>query len=204
MTRSIGGLKRHRTREKVFDFFITCSIIIFFALGLGETLASTPRAGFRNRPHKAAAKFRYTLAYLFYLRDALTSIRLAQKVRERWHNTRFELARRRLSGGCYAAPVTTISWLDGPTQNGCPGEAITPAELFLSSVAACGVELLQVIARKKKVPLEAVSVEISGMVDRSNQVRQDFTLFNSIRLQFRLKGVTDEQGAKLIATFQGR
>jgi uncharacterized OsmC-like protein len=93
---------------------------------------------------------------------------------------------------------------DGPTQNGCPGEAITPAELFLTSVAACGVELLQVIARKKKMPLTATSVEISGMIDRSEQVRRDFTLFNSIRLQFRLKGVTDEQGAKLIATFQER
>jgi uncharacterized OsmC-like protein len=93
---------------------------------------------------------------------------------------------------------------DGPTQNGCPGEAITPAELFLSSLAACGVELLQVIARKKKLPLAAASVEISGMVDRSQQARADVTVFNSIRLQFLLKGVTDEQGAKLIATFQSR
>lgn len=93
---------------------------------------------------------------------------------------------------------------DGPTQNGCPGEAITPAELFLSSLAACGVELLQVIARKKKLPLAAASVEISGMVDRSQQARADVTVFNSIRLQFLLKGVTDEQGAKLIAIFQSR
>ncbi len=93
---------------------------------------------------------------------------------------------------------------DGPTQNGCPGEAITPAELFLASVAACGVELLQVLARKKKMPLEAIGVEISGMIDRSNQGRLDFTLFNSVRLQFRLQGVTDEQGAKLVAAFQKR
>lgn len=93
---------------------------------------------------------------------------------------------------------------DGPTQNGCPGEAITPAELFLSSVAACGVELMQVIARKKKLPLSAASVAISGMVDRSKQARTDFTLFNSIRLQFRLKGVTGEQGAEIIEIFQGR
>src|SRR5258708_4818273 len=37
--------------------------------------------------------------------------------------------------------------VDGPVQNGCPGEAITPAELFLSGVAACGVELIQVLAK---------------------------------------------------------
>lgn len=93
---------------------------------------------------------------------------------------------------------------DGPTQNGCPGEAVTPAELFLSGLAACGVELMQVIARKKKIPLEGASVEISGMVDRSRQTRTDVTLFNSIRLQFLLRGVTDEQGGKLVTTFQAR
>src|SRR6185437_3147777 len=31
--------------------------------------------------------------------------------------------------------------VDGPEQNGCPGEEITPAELFLAGVACCGVEL---------------------------------------------------------------
>jgi len=35
--------------------------------------------------------------------------------------------------------------VDGPVQNGCPGEAITPDELFLASVASCGVELVQVL-----------------------------------------------------------
>ena len=35
--------------------------------------------------------------------------------------------------------------VDGPVQNGCPGEAINPAELFLSGVAACGVERVQVL-----------------------------------------------------------
>ena len=29
--------------------------------------------------------------------------------------------------------------VDGPIQNDCPGEEITPAESFLSGVAACGV-----------------------------------------------------------------
>ena len=43
--------------------------------------------------------------------------------------------------------------VDGPVQNGCPGEEITPPELFLSSVAACGVELVQVIARDSNVAI---------------------------------------------------
>ncbi len=94
--------------------------------------------------------------------------------------------------------------VDGPTQNGCPGEALTPAELFLAGVAACGVELMQVIAREQKVPLQGASVGIYGALDRRNPVRPDLTLFNSVRLQFHLRGVTDEQGALLIAAFQTR
>ena len=93
---------------------------------------------------------------------------------------------------------------DGPVQNGCPGEAITPAELFLSGVAACGVELVQVLARQHGVPLKSVSVELSGVIDRSSPARRDLTLFNSVSLRFHLKGVTEDQGAQLIESFKGR
>src|ERR1041385_3913890 len=65
--------------------------------------------------------------------------------------------------------------VDGPIQNNCPGEEITPAESFLSGVAACGVELLHVIAKDQGVPLERVTVDIHGMVDRSNPPRPDLT-----------------------------
>jgi uncharacterized OsmC-like protein len=94
--------------------------------------------------------------------------------------------------------------VDGPVQNGCPGEAITPSELFLSSVACCGVELVQVVARKKSVPLRAIAVDIEGTFDPSRPVRQDVALFNSVHLHFRLKGVTEEQGRLLIDTFKHR
>ena len=93
---------------------------------------------------------------------------------------------------------------DGPVQNGCPGEAVTPAELFLSGVAACGVELLQVIAKERGVPLESARVMITGEMDRANPVRPDVALFNTIRLRFDLQGVTPEQGAELVAAFKGR
>jgi uncharacterized OsmC-like protein len=94
--------------------------------------------------------------------------------------------------------------VDGPAQNGCPGEALTPAELFLGGVAACGVELMQVIAREKHLPLQAAGVAITGTIDSEKPVHSDFRLFNSVHLQFALKGVNDEQGARLIAAFTGR
>jgi uncharacterized OsmC-like protein len=93
---------------------------------------------------------------------------------------------------------------DGPVHNGCPGEAITPAELFLAGVASCGVELLQVIAKAEDVPLEAASVEIAGEIDPSNPVRSDLSVFNSVRLSFRLSGVTDDQATHLVQRFKAR
>jgi uncharacterized OsmC-like protein len=94
--------------------------------------------------------------------------------------------------------------VDGPVQNGCPGEAVTPAELFLAGVAACGVELVQVIGREEKLALQAVNVEISGALDRSNPVRRDVTVFNSVHLQFHLRGVTQAQGVEVIERFKAR
>lgn len=93
---------------------------------------------------------------------------------------------------------------DGPVHNGCPGEAVTPAELFLAGIASCGIELLQVIARSEEVPLESASVEIAGEIDPANPVRQDLSVFNSVRLEFRLAGVTEDEAAVLVERFKRR
>jgi len=94
--------------------------------------------------------------------------------------------------------------VDGPVQNGCPGEEVTPAEIFLSGVAACGVELVQVIAKAKNAPLASVRVAITGSMDRSRPVRPDLTVFNSVRMAFTLSGVAKEQGVELVEAFKGR
>jgi uncharacterized OsmC-like protein len=94
--------------------------------------------------------------------------------------------------------------VDGPVHNGCPGEEVTPAELFLSGVAACGVELVQVIARARSMPLTGVAVEIEGTMDPTHPVRQDLTLFNAVRLTFRLAGVAQEQAEQLVDAFRHR
>ena len=93
--------------------------------------------------------------------------------------------------------------VDGPVQNGCPGEAVTPAELFLAGIAACGVELVQVIGREQGLA-PGVRVEIEGAVDRANPVRKDVTVFNYVRLRFALDGVSRAQGENLVERFKGR
>jgi len=94
--------------------------------------------------------------------------------------------------------------VDGPVQNGCPGEELTPPELFLSSVASCGVELVQVIARDTNVSIGAAQVKVHGVVDRSRQARADVTVFNSMRMDFTITGTDGASAASLVEGFKRR
>jgi len=94
--------------------------------------------------------------------------------------------------------------VDGPVQNGCPGEEITPAEIFLAGVASCGVELVQVLAKSAGIGLKGIAVRIQGQMDRSKPVRPDVTLFNSVHLEFQMKGINDHEAKQLVETFKGR
>ena len=72
---------------------------------------------------------------------------------------------------------------DGPVHNGCPGEAVTPAELFLAGIASCGVELVQVVARNEGTAVGAIRAQISGHIDPDHPSREDVTVFTSFRLE---------------------
>ncbi len=41
-------------------------------------------------------------------------------------------------------------------------------------------------------------------MDRSNPVRADVTVFNSVSLRFQMQGVTDEDAKVLVEKFKGR
>lgn len=94
--------------------------------------------------------------------------------------------------------------VDGPAQNGCPGEAVSPAELFLAGVASCGVELIQVLARDQSVPLSGVDVQVDAFQDRAAPARQDYSVFNSVRVAFTLSGVDQQQAEDLVERFRRR
>lgn len=94
--------------------------------------------------------------------------------------------------------------VDGPARNGCPGEAMTPAELFLGGVAACAVELVQVIARQEDLALAGVEAELAGTIDRDHAIRPDLTVFSSAALRFTFHGVGDENAARLVEAFKSR
>ena len=93
---------------------------------------------------------------------------------------------------------------DGPVHNGCPGEAVTPAELFLAGIASCGVELVQVIARKDDAPVGLVRARISGEIDPEHPVRDDVTVFTSVRLELEVGGVDQTEAERLVEQFKRR
>ncbi len=92
--------------------------------------------------------------------------------------------------------------IDGPIQNGCPGEEVTPVEAFLSAVAACGVELIQAIARREGIALATVAVRIHGVLDRGRQARPDLRTLNSVALDFTFGGATSEGATALVEGFK--
>jgi len=94
--------------------------------------------------------------------------------------------------------------IDGPVQNGCPGEEVTPPEAYLAGVAACAVELLHVIAKADGVPLGGVAATLNATVDRGNQPRTDFTVFNTVRLRLALSGTDAARAASLVEGFKRR
>ena len=94
--------------------------------------------------------------------------------------------------------------IDGPVQNGCPGEELTPAEAFLAGIAACSVELIHVFAREESVPLRSVRASIEGDLDRDNPVRRDVTVFNRVALRLELDGVDEGEAERLVERFKGR
>lgn len=94
--------------------------------------------------------------------------------------------------------------VDGPVQNGCPGEAVTPAELFLASVAACGVELIQVLAKQAGTDIPSLHARVHGMMDRSNPVRSDYTVFNEVHIELEFAGTSYEKAVELAEAFKKR
>ena len=81
---------------------------------------------------------------------------------------------------------------------------MTPPEVFLSSVAACGVELLHVIAKEQARPLGSARVRVWGKVDRGNQPRSDVTVFNAVKLEFELSGTDAASAEALVDAFTRR
>jgi uncharacterized OsmC-like protein len=82
-----------------------------------------------------------------------------------------------------------------------PGEEVTPAELFLGGVATCAAERIERVAKEENIPLTGVRTEIEGTIPEQ-RIRDDVSIFASVRLDIELLGVNDEDAARLVESFK--
>jgi len=87
--------------------------------------------------------------------------------------------------------------IDEPTHLGGPGEKMTPAEAFLSGIAACGVLLVQWQARNTGVTLHGVDATIEAVRKRS-----DTSVFQEIRIAFLVSGPEQRQAEALVRYYR--
>jgi uncharacterized OsmC-like protein len=94
--------------------------------------------------------------------------------------------------------------IDGPVQNGCPGEELTPPEAFLAGIAACAAELIQVAGRQQGHESVTVAAAMTATLDRANPIRTDCTVFNSAHLTIDIGGVSSTVAFELAEAFKKR
>lgn len=88
--------------------------------------------------------------------------------------------------------------IDEPTHLGGPGEEITPADAFVSGVAACGVLLVQGRARDTGITLKSIDVDLEAVRHRS-----DTSIFQRIEMTFRLAGPSKDDAIALVEHYKG-
>ena len=91
---------------------------------------------------------------------------------------------------------------DGPASNGCPGVAVSPGEMFLASIGACSVELIEVLARQGGVDLEGVDARVRGVLGGGSSGEGGVTLFDSIHIRIIADGVSQQQADELVHGFK--
>jgi uncharacterized OsmC-like protein len=85
---------------------------------------------------------------------------------------------------------------DASPARGGTGEALVAAELFLSSLAACGLAIVTDEARKRGHVLRGASVDTTYTIDP-----EDKTRFRRVAMHFRFAGIAPAEVTSLVAAF---
>ena len=85
---------------------------------------------------------------------------------------------------------------DASAARGGPGEALQAAELFLASLATCGLAMVTEAARTRESALTGATARTSYTVHP-----EDRTRFSIVRLHFRLAGVGRAEAEELVRAF---
>lgn len=102
-------------------------------------------------------------------------------------------------GRCVTSARTNHYVIDEPVHNGGPGEAPTPGEMFLSSVLACGVLLVDAFAHKDGVALK----DVKGSV-RGERLKDNPADWREVKLTFELAGVDQKTAETLVDKYKAK
>lgn len=108
-----------------------------------------------------------------------------------------------IPGRCISSARHHHIVMDDADYSGGPNEALTAAEAFLTGITACAVLMLERLARQDGIPLEGVEVAIEASRDREREP-EEHSVYDRVRLHFRLQGVTEDQGWGLVRIYQRR
>ena len=77
------------------------------------------------------------------------------------------------------------------------GQALGPAEAFLSGISSCGVLLIQGQAAKNNIPFEKVEITIQALRDKN-----DMSWFKGVDMKVDVTGPSEEQARELVSFYQ--
>lgn len=83
------------------------------------------------------------------------------------------------------------------------GEALGAGELFCASMAACAVNMVERIASDERRPLDSMEVNVAVYRDKDKPAG-DISLYEAVRVEFEMWGVSDDDARFLVKTWKQR
>ena len=83
------------------------------------------------------------------------------------------------------------------------GEEVGAGELFFSGISACAVNMVERLANTGNITLDWMDVGVEAWRD-TDKPAVDMTLYDSIKINFEMWGVDDDQAFELVETWKKR
>ena len=83
------------------------------------------------------------------------------------------------------------------------GEAVSAGELFCASIAACAVNMGEIIASTEQRAIDSMEVNVAAYRD-FDKPSGDLSLYDEVRMEFEMWGVSDGDARFLVKTWKQR
>ena len=83
------------------------------------------------------------------------------------------------------------------------GDAVGAGEMFCASIAACAVNMVETIASTEQRALDSMKVNVAAYRD-FDKPAGDISVYDQVRVYFRMWGVSDDDARFLVKTWKQR